>query len=64
MTPSVAPRPADGRSEEVGHSVSVFVGTSSTSTHTTSSAAPMAGTGSVHKVLRVPSKLIVKRAKT
>ena len=63
MTPSVAPRPADGRSEEVGHSVSVFVGTSSTSTHTTSLAAPTTGTGPVRKVLRVPPRLIVRRAK-
>ena len=61
--PSVAPRPIDRRLEEVGRCASGSMGTSSTSTHTTGSAAPMAGTGSVRKVLRVPSKLIVKRAK-
>ena len=62
--PLVAPRPADGRSEEVGRNASGSIGTSSTSTHASSSAAPMTGTGPVHRVLRVPSKLIVKRVKT
>jgi len=49
--PSVAPRPVDRRLEEVGRCASGSMGTSSTSTHTTSSAAPTTGTGPVHKVL-------------
>ena len=62
--PSVSPRPADGKSKEVGRCASGSMGTSSTSTHTTSTTVPSTGTGPVRKVLRVPSRLIMKRAKT